>query len=543
MANSVLAKMAVQISANTAEFSKAMTKTQSQLKGFSNNINQLATGLLATFGTQQVIAFGLEISKLAGEADGVKKAFNKLPNSVKLMEELKTVTGGTVSELELMKRTVQAANFGISLSALPKLLEFASVRAQQTGQSVDYLVDSIVTGIGRKSPLILDNLGISAVALKEKLGDVSIAAADVGTVAEAVGKIATEELEKMGSMAETTATKIARLDANWENFKVTLGTTANNSGVLNFLLELATKALAGNSALVTFEVGLRDFNRSLASGNFTGSYALQLEELQKNAELAGKKIILLTDPITGLKKAVVDVRTPIVALTTDFKKITEQTKPLFDGITATGRALAILVSGVGDTKKSPVANLGLQFDDLAEKAKNMNFQILTSSSTARDAFGDMVDGMSESMEDLRPLLLEFGTDLFAGFGEAIAGVTSFGDAFLKSISDFMKALGRQMIALGVAKLLMESINKFGFGGVGGAALIAGGVALSAAAAAIGKATISGGAGGSSVRGNNSNYSNFSNSQTVIFDGQFKIDGRDLVYVVNKNANLDNKRKG
>ena len=35
-------------------------------------------------------------------------------------------------------------------------------------KSVDFLVNSIVTGIGRKSVLILDNLGLSAVDVNEK---------------------------------------------------------------------------------------------------------------------------------------------------------------------------------------------------------------------------------------------------------------------------------------------------------------------------------------------------------------------------------------
>lgn len=226
---SVLAKMAVEIVGNTAQFAKSMSAAQKDLKGFTDGAKNIASTLSGAFAAREVASFAFEVSKLAGEAEGVRKAFDKLPNSIGLMNDLKRATSGTVSELDLMKRSVQAANFGISLQALPKLLEFAAVRAQQTGQSVDYLVDSIVTGIGRKSPLILDNLGISAVALKEKMGDVSLATADVGTVAEAVGKIATEQLATMGSMVDTNATKTQRLTASWTNFKVALGDAANGN--------------------------------------------------------------------------------------------------------------------------------------------------------------------------------------------------------------------------------------------------------------------------------------------------------------------------
>ena len=52
---------------------------------------------------------------------------------------------------------------------LGSYLAFATKRAEETGQSVDYLVDSIIMGIGRKSPMILDNLGISIVDIRNEM--------------------------------------------------------------------------------------------------------------------------------------------------------------------------------------------------------------------------------------------------------------------------------------------------------------------------------------------------------------------------------------
>ena len=73
-----------------------------------------------------------------------------------LTNDLKTATRGTVSEFDLMKSAVSANNFKIPLESLSSYLAFATRRAEETGQSVDYLVDSIIMGIGRKSPMILD---------------------------------------------------------------------------------------------------------------------------------------------------------------------------------------------------------------------------------------------------------------------------------------------------------------------------------------------------------------------------------------------------
>jgi hypothetical protein len=243
VAETILAKMAVMISANSAELKKALAGTSNDLKSFQGNVMKLAGAVGLAFGVKEIATFGFEISKLAGEAKGVESAFNRLPNSEQLMKRLKEATHDTVSEMDLMKRSVQSANFGISLEALPKLLEFASLRAQQTGQSVDYLVDSIVTGIGRKSPLILDNLGISAVQLKKQLNGVSMEAASIGQVAEAVGRIASDNLAQMGEYSENTASSVQKLNAEWVNFKVRLGEAANSSTILDTVLNKLAKTL------------------------------------------------------------------------------------------------------------------------------------------------------------------------------------------------------------------------------------------------------------------------------------------------------------
>src|SRR5690606_13719608 len=112
---------------------------------------------------------------------------------------------------QLMQRALQATKLGVSASKLGVLFEFAAARAQQTGESVDYLVDSIVRGIGRKSILVLDNLGLSASRLKEQFDGASIASRSVAEVTEGVAAIAEVELQKMGGYIETSKTQVDQL--------------------------------------------------------------------------------------------------------------------------------------------------------------------------------------------------------------------------------------------------------------------------------------------------------------------------------------------
>lgn len=251
--------------------------TSSVTSGFKNVI--AATGL--AFGIREVFSFTQELVKLGGEADGVSRAFYRIANQTDL-NNLKASVKGTVSELELMKRAVSANNFGIPIQELGSLMEFAAKRAQDTGQSVDYLVDSIVTGIGRKSPLILDNLGISAAQLKEKLNGVSVEAASVGDVTRAVGAIARESLEKTGGIIENSTVKVAQNRAQWENLKVQLGEVANSSKFLQQGLDETSKSLTIMSSNLSFWQKINIFE----SQEKTFQKAKKLIEQQKGAAAA-----------------------------------------------------------------------------------------------------------------------------------------------------------------------------------------------------------------------------------------------------------------
>lgn len=151
----------------------------------------------------------------AREAEGITRAFEKM-NRPDLLDNLRKATRGTVTDLELMKAAVQAKDFRLPLDQLGKYLEFAQMKARDTGQSVDYLTNSIVTGLGRKSPQILDNLGISAAQIKEEM-------AKGGDMAEAVGRIIDQQLDAQGEHYETAAEREEQATTKVTNAQLELG--------------------------------------------------------------------------------------------------------------------------------------------------------------------------------------------------------------------------------------------------------------------------------------------------------------------------------
>lgn len=160
----------------------------------------------------ELINGGLE---MAEQADGVTKAFNSL-NQEGLLDNLRKATKGTVNDVQLMTAAVQAKDFRIPLEDLGKYLEFAQLKAQQTGQSVDYMTNSIVTGLGRKSPMILDNLGISAAEISEKTKE-------TGDFMKAVAEIVDTQLAEAGETYISAADRAAQKTVELQNAQKALG--------------------------------------------------------------------------------------------------------------------------------------------------------------------------------------------------------------------------------------------------------------------------------------------------------------------------------
>lgn len=207
----------------------------SELKQNAKSFGEIASSdqvngiFLGTMATKLADLLGQQASKLkdfvlesaragvemAEQADGVTKAFNAMDNP-NLLDNLRKATKGTVNDVQLMTAAVQAKDFRIPLEDLGKYLEFAQLKAQQTGQSVDYMTNSIVTGLGRKSPMILDNLGISAAEISEKTKE-------TGDFMKAVAEIVDNQLAAAGETYISAADRAAQKTVELQNAQKALG--------------------------------------------------------------------------------------------------------------------------------------------------------------------------------------------------------------------------------------------------------------------------------------------------------------------------------
>jgi len=79
-----------------------------------------------------------------------------------MLKALQSGSGGLISNIDMMKTYNLAASLVSSQFAneLPNAMEFVGKVSASTGEDMGFLMDSLVRGVGRLSPMILDNLGI-----------------------------------------------------------------------------------------------------------------------------------------------------------------------------------------------------------------------------------------------------------------------------------------------------------------------------------------------------------------------------------------------
>ena len=192
----------------------------------SDGYNEFFLGQVAVKGIEVAVGWGKTLLgtlsdtidksvELAESADGVAHAFEKI-GTADYLQELRTATKNTVSDIELMKAAVKAKDFRIPLEDLGKYLSFAQLKAQQTGQELDYMVDSIVTGLGRQSPQILDNLGLSAAEIKEQTKQ-------TGDFMKGVAKIVEKNLAQAGETYISAADRATQRTVDLQNAQLALG--------------------------------------------------------------------------------------------------------------------------------------------------------------------------------------------------------------------------------------------------------------------------------------------------------------------------------
>jgi hypothetical protein len=210
-------------------------------------------GLFAAFKTAQ-------IEPAAASFESLVKSFE---GGDTLLRRLSEAAGGTIAQFDLLTSAnlalagIQgkvAAEFG---NSLPKLLEVARVQARATGQSVDFLFNSLVEGIKRSSPLRIDNTGlvIKAGEANEEYAKKLGKTVDQLTAEEKQLALLNETLragniaiEAAGGVYVTNAERIKRFQVTFQDLFAELGKSFQP--LLTIILDAANGIADGISAFL-----------------------------------------------------------------------------------------------------------------------------------------------------------------------------------------------------------------------------------------------------------------------------------------------------
>lgn len=234
--------------ANLKDFRRGISNIDSSLKQLSGGFGALGGIIGASFAVDAITQFVSESVKLGATMEGVRGAFERFADETTL-DGLREAVSGTVDDLKLMQMAVRAKNFKIPMDVLAKGLKFATQRAMETGESVDYLVESFVIGLGRESVKILDNLGISTLEIQKKTKE-------VGDMTKAVGMIMDEAFVNAGEQVVTTSMKIDQQKAAITNLKIAVGEKL--APIYSAFLDTTIDGLKSINNLLSAQTGIQE---------------------------------------------------------------------------------------------------------------------------------------------------------------------------------------------------------------------------------------------------------------------------------------------
>jgi len=209
-------------------------------------LRSLTTGAIAgslVFVTKQIGEAVTSFYNLGTEVERVSSAFRNMwgAEGTRALRAMREASQGMISDLKLMTMANYALFLGVAdtTEELVGLMRVAQARGQAMGLSMEDSFQRIITGIGRLSPKILDDLGI----LTETTSTYAAYAAQIGktarelTDAEKRQALVNRVLQDGARSLEINTSHVEKFTAAWEDLRNTVSVAIKDiveeSGALN----------------------------------------------------------------------------------------------------------------------------------------------------------------------------------------------------------------------------------------------------------------------------------------------------------------------
>ena len=245
MAETILAKLAVEVTAKTAQFGKALAEQEKALSGFSATVKNISTTLGVAFGTQQLIAFAGDVIRVTSEFEKFQAVLtNTLGSSSqaqKALDSIREFAKATPFEVsEITAAYVRWANQGLNptIDKMGKLGDIASSLGAGFEQTAEAFKDLLVGQTKR-----IEEIGISA---QQSNGKIQLSFKGVNLEIDKSVEGVERALEVYSSLngvvgtsaqvSQTLGGKISNLKDSYDQLLLTIG--QGTGGTLKDLVDL-----------------------------------------------------------------------------------------------------------------------------------------------------------------------------------------------------------------------------------------------------------------------------------------------------------------
>ena len=281
----------------------SLKKTEANAERFFAKIKKNWLAISASvFAAYQIINKGWNLAEQAAQYEQSRAAFASMASSMgadadKLYAELRAKSAELIDKKALIESANRAMSLGIPVEKLGALMEVARAKARDMGISTTQAFNDIATGVGRGSPLILDNLGLvmKVGAANEALAKSLNKSVDALTEQEKKTAILNatldagqEALERYDMAVLTSKEKMEKLEATVKDLQLWLGQALirGAAGAVGAFQAMAAGALKLYEWLMKLGQGYAWLRSKMSFGEESARWKAVAEEFKRDAEAA-----------------------------------------------------------------------------------------------------------------------------------------------------------------------------------------------------------------------------------------------------------------
>ena len=264
-------KVKVRIEADGRQASTEIKRTQGAFSRMSSSIKTNALKIVAALAA---VAGAFRLIDKTAQEMGQRGALEATLKSQgvaidEFLGELTKLSDAQISQADLILSSNRALKLGIQAADLPGLLTTAANAAVDLGLTTSRAFEDITTGIGRASPLILDNLGIVVDATKLY----AAFAAEVGVTVEELTKqqktiaLTNAVISQNSDATQKFSERQAELTRNINRGKAAFDNLTSASGqLLGGLVQMTTSGIVATTLAISLLIeGFIKLGRAMAS--------------------------------------------------------------------------------------------------------------------------------------------------------------------------------------------------------------------------------------------------------------------------------------